>query len=153
VIIIFFLMWWCMLRMTFSPSNWHYKIFKLSYTRLFIFRPTFWKSCGIIISSLACFLINYLHMQSFATLIVDVLLNTMQTCFQSHTCLIAVTWLLTHPITPMFCLSLVHFYNITYLPWLATSYNCTIFHVVNVNIPLIILVSTCFSACVTMNTL
>jgi len=102
-------MWWCMSRMTFFPFSWHYKIFKLSYTTLFIFRPTLWKSCGIIISSFACFFMNNLHRQDFATLLVHVLLDTMQTCFRFYTGLIVVTWLLTRPTTPMFCLSWVHF--------------------------------------------
>ncbi len=111
MIILFFLMWWCMLRMTFFPSSWHYKIFKLSYIRLFILRPTLWKSCGIIISSFACIFMNYLHRQDFATLLVDVPLDTMQTCFRFYTCPIVVTWLLICPTKPMFCLSLVHFFT------------------------------------------
>jgi hypothetical protein len=102
-------MWWCMSRMTFSPFSWHYKIFKLSYTTLFIFRPTLRKSCGIIISSFACFFMNNLHRQDFATLLIHVLLDTMQTCFRFYTGPIVVTWLLTRPTTPMFCLSWVHF--------------------------------------------
>jgi hypothetical protein len=54
---------------------------------------------------------NYLHRQDFATLLVDVFLDTMQTCFQSYISPIVVTWLLTHLSTPMFCLSWVHFFT------------------------------------------
>jgi hypothetical protein len=45
------------------------------------------------------------------------------------------------------------FYNITYLPWLATSYNCTFFRLVSVHIQLIILISIGLGACVGMNKL
>jgi len=53
---------------------------------------------------------NYLHRQEFATLLIDVPLDTMQICFRSYIGPIVITWLLTRLTTPMFCLSFLQHY-------------------------------------------
>jgi hypothetical protein len=97
-----------MLRLIFFPSSWHYGIFKLYYPRLFVFK-SLWKSCVIIVSSITLFFDGLPAQAKVFHILVDVPLNVMWTWFQSCASLVMNAWLLVYPITPTFCLSLIHF--------------------------------------------
>ncbi len=153
MITLFFFMWWHMLRQAFSPSNWHYGIFKFYYPKLSNFRSSFWESCGIVLSSL----INFFD----EPLIQGGIFHTSNKCSfkppifhkSNYKCLVispsyhiyrsnSNAWLLTHPTTFTFCLVLDHFLD-HFLTMLVLALVCHIlllhiFHIINVDIPLMV---------------
>jgi hypothetical protein len=103
-------------------------------------------------SHLQASLMDHLHKQKFATFLVDVPLNTIQTSLQTCVDPTIGVWLLVCATTFVFCWSLVLLFT-TLCTHLGLPHPIIAhFHVINVDIPLMIYLSICFDAHVRMNT-
>ncbi len=109
MITLFFSMKWHISKLPLFPSKWHYGIFEFDYPKLSILKSPhlkiLWHNC---IFTYQVSFTNRLHEQEFVTLLIDVSSHAMSTCLRSCVGLTISTWLLTHPITPTFCLFSVH---------------------------------------------
>jgi hypothetical protein len=107
---LFFLMRWHMSKLTFFLSNWHCRIPKLYYPKLYVLMSpplkTLWCSRIFIYN---IFLMDHLHKHEFITFLIDDPSDTTWTHFRSCVGPITGVWLLAHPIILAFNLSLVHF--------------------------------------------
>jgi hypothetical protein len=63
---------------------------------------------------LHAYVMNCSHEQKFATFLINVPSNAMQTCLQLYASLVVIIWLLTHFTTPTFHLFYIHFFTTLY---------------------------------------
>jgi hypothetical protein len=146
MITLFFSMRWHMSRLALFPSSWQLGYSSFTTRNCSFSSPFFWEFYGIIISSFICFFdglptwAKVFHTSSKCSL------DVMQTCLWSNAGPTISTWLLARPITLAFCLFLVHFLTLLHTCIGLLHSNITHFHVANVDIPLMVYISTCFGA-------